>query len=162
MSLAALWAVSGIAASCTSEEASPTKSPSELSVSIQTPSADSGKGYSWVSVTASGDWTLSFEEAVSWAQLSSTSGTGDKSNVSLSWEQNTSTEQRSLTLVLSSEGRTSTASFTQSGVGEIPPDIIKSDPITTWMELPSVGRGLYFITHPMEIDGKKLRNFLNL
>lgn len=33
------------------------------------------------------------------------------------------------------------------------------DEVTDWMELPELGDGLVFVTHPMEMDGKSLRNY---
>ena len=68
-----------------------------LEVSLKTPSVGSGKGQQFVNVKCSGDWTLTLVAEtgeVDWARLSATSGTGNKSNVILSYDVNHNFEIR--------------------------------------------------------------------
>ena len=76
-----------------------------LEVSIKNTSVTPVKGQQFVSVKCSGDWTLTLispdeEEDVDWAQLSVTSGTGNKSNVILTYDGNDAQSSRELLIVL--------------------------------------------------------------
>ena len=72
-------------------------------ISIKNPSVASGKGQQFVNVKCSGDWTLALtseQGEVDWARLSATSGTGNKSNVILSYDVNAGEQDRSLKIYL--------------------------------------------------------------
>ena len=74
-----------------------------LDISIKYTSVESGKGQQFVNVKCSGDWTLALtseQGEVDWARLSATSGTGDKSNVILSYDVNAGELDRSLKIYL--------------------------------------------------------------
>ena len=74
-----------------------------LALSIKTNTVASGKGQQFVNVKCSGDWTLALVAEtgeVDWARLSATSGTGNKSNVILSYDVNAGEQDRSLKIYL--------------------------------------------------------------
>ena len=74
-----------------------------LEVSIKNPSVDSSRGQQFVNVECSGNWTLALvleQDEADWARLSVSSGTGNKSNVVLSYDVNASECDRVLKIVL--------------------------------------------------------------
>lgn len=135
----------------------------ELTVSLKTLSSDCSKGSGWVVVTApaSVEWTLEISGNPEWVKLSDYSGKGNKSDVQMIWSENKDKSQRSCSVVLKGAGIVKNATFIQEGGTDtpVPPDVITPDPVADWMELPAVPEWLYFFTHPMTIDGKKLRNY---
>lgn len=156
--LAAFLAVSGAVFSCEEPAVEEEKPVEELTLTIKTPTTSQRKGSGWIAVTSSSEWTLSIAEPyVDWAELSVSSGSGNKSNIVLSWNENKEGESRSCTVVLSDGTKTVTAVFTQHA-GTLAYDLV-SDNLTQWMELPAMSEGLFFFTHPMSIDGKNLRNY---
>lgn len=135
------------------------KPQAEFSVTIKTPESARRSGSSWVVVRASGDWILSLDPDVNWARLTVNSGSGNKANVSLSWDENKSGADRSFKLVLESPSDTSLhsfASFLQRGDEA---SSIKVSKVEPWMELPEVDGKLYFISHPMTLNGRLTRNY---
>lgn len=143
-------------------------------VSVRNTSVGAEKGQQFVNVKCSGDWTLdlvSDEENVDWAKLNVTSGTGNKSNVILSYDANSSEKGRTLTIALDN-GRKSVfcsmeqaAARTQPGDGsDVDPDPKPSGSMdltkTGWMELPEMNDAeLDYYTHSFKMDGKKYRNY---
>ena len=138
---------------------------------LEAESASCAADSKFVYVTADCSWTLSLEDEytkpISWASLSKSSGQGNATAI-LSIQVNPEKAQRSLVVKLAgSNGKIARATFTQEAKGDEPvppgptpgPDVITPDPVADWMELPAVPEGLYFFTHPMTIDGKKLRNY---
>lgn len=124
----------------------------------------SGKGGSaFVVVTSSVDWNLALEpngDSGVWGALNQYSGSGSKSNIIFTYEENTAEEERSIVVVLTSrtghkEARcTVVQGIPQAGGGEtpnppVPPVGIQSDPVPGWLELPlmSEEKNLYFLTH---------------
>ena len=163
----AILAFSGSILSC---EPAPSvvEDKTELTVSLKTLSSDCSKGSGWVVVTApaSVEWTLEISGNPEWVKLSDYSGKGNKSDVQMIWSENKDKSQRSCSVVLKGAGIVKNATFIQEGGTDTPvppdpptPDVINPDPVADWMELPAVPEGLYFFTHPMTIDGKKLRNY---
>ena len=128
-------------------------------ITINTPVVKSGAGSSFIEVTTVYDWTLEFEKEVGWAYLSETSGTGNKSNIVLSWDKNTGKTSRSVTLLMKTGTTSRSAIFTQKGTKD--EYDIEEDPAASWMELPQTGDSdLYFIHHPMTLKtGKVTRNY---
>lgn len=138
-----------------------------LEVSVKTPTVDSGKGQQFVNVKCSGSWTLELVSStgdVSWANLNVTSGTGDKSNIILSYQVNQSEDtDRILTIVLLSGTRRTTCSLTQLASGQRPeqePEDETDISKVAWMELPAMDDpGLGYFTHSFEMNGKRYRNY---
>ncbi|MBQ6087903.1 MAG: DNA/RNA non-specific endonuclease [Bacteroidales bacterium] len=114
------------------------------------------KGSQFVKVSASGSWTLtlSFASGVQpWAKVSPSSGKGPLTNVILSYETNASADDRTVTITLSSGGKSSSCIFTQSGG--------KAVVAASWLELPAMTPmdGYGFFHHKMTIGGKTERNY---
>ena len=153
-----------------------------LKVSVKNPSVVSGKGQQFVNVKCSGDWTLALVAEtgeIDWARLSVTSGTGDKSNVVLSYDVNAGEEDRSLKIYLDNGSRSVYCDFKQLGSGKHPED----DPdtgegggsgngsggddsgnpylaATGWLELPALDNpDLGYYTHNFKMNGKTYRNY---
>ena len=49
-------------------------------------------------------------------------------------------------------------SCSRSQVGDGSPNQVRPNVAAGWMELPEMQDGLVFVSHPMEVDGKVLRN----
>ena len=142
----------------------------EAHLSVKTNPVSSAKGSQFVTVTASGSWTLSSSAA--WATVSPTSGSGSMSNVVLSWSANSEagSPDRTADLILNVGGKSTQLVITQLGVPEVtPPDgggstypagNVKGTP--GWMEMPEIpashdGYGVY--THDMTIGSTHIRNY---
>lgn len=141
---------------------------SSLQVSLKDLTVGSAAGSQFVSVRCASDWTLwlvSDEgEEVGWARISANSGTGNKNNVILSYDENRSEGSRELMLILDdgrkmvkcamvqqSAGQTQGAEKPSSGV-----DLTK----TGWLELPAMDNSeLSYFSHSFTMNGKKYRNY---
>ena len=147
-------------------------------VSIKNPSVASGKGQQFVNVKCSGDWTLALtseQGEVDWARLSATSGTGNKSNVILSYDVNAGEQDRSLKIYLDNGSKSIFCDLKQLGSGRHPED----DPdtggdngsgdngsgnadlsATGWLELPALDNpNLGYYAHHFKMNGKTYRNY---
>ena len=152
-------------------------------ISIKNPSVASGKGQQFVNVKCSGDWTLALtseQGEVDWARLSATSGTGNKSNVILSYDVNAGEQDRSLKIYLDNGSKSVFCELKQLGSGRHPED----DPDTGgdngsgdngsgdngsgnadltktgWLELPAMDNpNLGYYTHSFKMNGKTYRNY---
>ena len=152
-------------------------------VSIKNPSVASGKGQQFVNVKCSGDWTLALtseQGEVDWARLSATSGTGNKSNVILSYDVNAGEQDRSLKIYLDNGSKSVFCELKQLGSGRHPED----DPdtggdngsgdngsgdngsgdadlsATGWLELPAMDNpNLGYYAHHFKMNGKTYRNY---
>ena len=164
----ALIAVCGLV--FTSCEAFMQEKDGPFEVSVINPSVGAAKGRQFVKVKCTGNWTLelvSDKGDVDWAELDVTSGTGNKSNVRLSYETNTSEESRNLTIFLDDGKKSVFCTLTQLAAGELPEE--KPDPVPSgnvdltkveWMELPSMDDpNLEYYTHSFVMNGKKYRNY---
>ena len=148
-----------------------------LQVSVRTENVPASSGSQFVSVAASGDWTLSIAYDGSqsdWASLSTESGSGSKSNVILNYSANDKDEPRSLTIVLKEGKRETSCSLTQTGKdgsaggdsgtgggGDNPGGNDTPVALPGWMELPEMNQadGLRFVAHDMTLKGAKVRNY---
>lgn len=139
-----------------------------LDVSVKTPSVASGKGQMFVNVKCSGNWTLSLvsdEGEVDWAELSVTSGAGDKSNVILAYQVNATENVRKLTIVLDNGLKWVSCTVQQAAAGKHPepdPDPLPDIDLTKtgWLELPSMDDPeLGYYSHSFEMRGKEYRNY---
>lgn len=142
-------------------------------ISIKNPSVASGKGQQFVNVKCDGDWTLALVAEtgeVDWARLSATSGTGDKSNVILSYDVNAGEQDRSLKIYLDNGSKSVFCELKQLGSGKHPED----DPdtggdngsgnadlsATGWLELPAMDDpALGYYSHSFQMGGKTYRNY---
>ena len=152
-------------------------------ISIKNPSVASGKGQQFVNVKCGGDWTLALVAEtgeVDWARLSATSGTGNKSNVILSYDVNAGEQDRSLKIYLDNGSKSVFCDFKQLGSGRHPED----DPDTGgdngsggngsgdngsgnadlsaagWLELPALDNpNLGYYAHHFKMNGKTYRNY---
>lgn len=148
----------------------PSVESSVLDVSVKTSVVDSGKGQMFVNVKCSGHWTLTLTDAADggeadWAALNVSSGTGDKSNVVLSYQVNASEQNRELNIHLDDGHRTVSCSVEQSGTGKQPDPEPDPDPETElsktgWLELPAMDNpDLGYYTHSFKMNGKTYRNY---
>ena len=149
-----------------------------IEVSLANPNVTSGAGQMFVNVKCSSDWTLelvSDNATPDWASLSVSSGTGNKSNVRLSYEVNAGDASRTLTVVLKSGMNEAECDLTQLGAGERPDEDPEDEPSedqpgenagsidltkTGWLELPAMDNpALEYYTHSFKMDGKRYRNY---
>lgn len=152
------------------------KEKGELSLSILLPEAEYIAGSQFLTVKASGDWTLTIESAstpsIDWVWLTSYSsndrsislrGSGNSSNIALNWDENNSQDARNCIITLSCAGERLQNNFSQKGSDKVDGIVteLKSDKLTNWLELPAIKEndGLYFITHSAKIGGKTCRNY---
>lgn len=139
-----------------------------LNVSLAEDVVSSDAGQVYVKVASDVAWGLSLEGAPDWARLSTTSGSGNKNSIVLSYDANPEEASRSLRVVAvaSGSGKSVSATLTQEGVtsqtvsargdggsGAFAP--------FNWLELPqtSATDDLDFFWHDTEIDGRKVRNY---
>lgn len=140
----------------------------EALLSIPEPEVGNMASQQFVSVAATGAWTLDidFGGAEPWADLDPVSGDGDMTSVVLSWDANEG-EARRCTVTLNCGDLISSAGLCQRaapGHGGPDPDPgpaeITPDTPGKWLELPATDDPeLYFITHDMERGGKTVRNY---
>lgn len=137
-------------------------------ISIKHSSVDSGKGQQFVSVKCGGRWTLdlvSDEGDVDWAELSVTEGSGNKSNVILTYQANESESSRQLKIILDNGSKWVECPMTQLAAGVSPdpdPDPVPDvNPVkTAWLELPAMDNpALGYYNHSFEMNGKTYRNY---
>lgn len=145
-------------------------------VSVKTSEVSSEKGQLWVSVVCSGEWQLSLNgttAAVDWAELKVTSGIGNKSNVGLEYQENTTGKPRTLEIVITSRNQWSTCTLTQkaaetdSGEGEGSGEDGSGNQLETmdltmheWLELPSMKNDeLSYFSHSFQMNGNTYRNY---
>jgi len=124
-------------------------------------SVSSGKGSQFVTVKATGSWTLTSESA--WVRFTPASGSGDNASVSLSYEANPDASARTAEIILSSGGKKAIVSLRQNAASDDPQPESDSGASTkrSWLELPETrdGDGLYFYTHDMTVSSKRVRNY---
>lgn len=111
-----------------------------------------------ISVRASGKWTLTlfFPEGEAWAELSTTSGTGNKDGIAITYGENKGNESRMVRIILTNKGMDAVRTFQQSSksVSES-----ESKGIPQWLELPAIGTGLTYHNHHFKSGGKNVRNY---
>ena len=144
-----------------------------LEVSIKNPSVDSSKGQQFVNVKCRGDWTLALvleQDETDWAKLSVSSGTGDKSNVVLSYDVNASESNRVLKIVLDNGSKWTECSMTQLAAGQRPEEDLDDEQEsglsnidltkTGWLELPAMDNpNLGYYSHSFKMNGNTYRNY---
>lgn len=167
-----LYVSAVLTAVCTLFVSSCEKSPQDeaLDVSLKVSKVTAEAGQVFVSVNCSSAWTLYMtaeggEESVDWAQLNVTSGTGNKNNVILTYQENEREDSRSLSIIVDNGKKWAQCSFTQEGLGQqfedepLPvPDIDLTK--TGWLELPSMeNEDLGYYSHSFEMKGRNYRNY---
>ena len=144
-----------------------------LEVSIKNPSVDSSRGQQFVNVECSGNWTLALvleQDETDWARLSVSSGTGNKSNVVLSYDVNASESNRVLKIVLDNGSKWTECSMTQLAAGQRPEDDLDDEQgaglsnidltKTGWLELPAMDNpNLGYYSHSFKMNGNTYRNY---
>ena len=152
-----------------------------LEVSIKNPSVASGKGSQFVNVKCTGAWTLALiseQGEVDWASLNVASGSGDKSNVVLSYDVNATDSNRILKIVLDNGSSSVDCSMTQLASGQHPEDepdngedggsgtgggtASGNDALsaTGWLELPAMDNpDLGYYSHSFKMNGNTYRNY---
>lgn len=150
-------------------------------VSVKNQKLDPAKGQVFVNVKCATDWTLTLESeagaAVDWATISPSSGSGDKNNVILTYQRNTSEESRKLNIVIDNSKTKSMCSLVQAGIGghpvedsdqvpgETPGDVPGTESgnnsfKTSWLELPAMDNpNLGYYSHSFKMGGKTYRNY---
>lgn len=145
------------------------------SVVPRSTSLPADEGTVWVDVTAKGSWTLALEFPAGveeWAEITPTSGSGNRGDVRLKYQANTGEDSRRVTIFLvPDKGSSATVEVTQYGtggggqVGSYGYDVAPA--ALDWLELPATvaGDGREMLIHNMEggkYKGEKLdgtRNF---
>lgn len=162
---AALLAVCGLV--LTSCEQSGSKEGA-FEVSVKKTSVGPDKGTQFVSVKCAGDWTLELlsedGEAIDWARLNVTSGTGNKSNIQLSYDSNAEQASRTLVLFLDNGAKSVSCKMTQQALGAAPepeePDAPTDLEKTKWLELPAMNNSaLGYYSHSFKMNGNTYRNY---
>lgn len=163
-----VFAISALS-SCNGDWAGIVKVPEENvapELSLQYSSVTKQAGSMFVSVTASGEWTLEIqcEEDPAWASLSTTEGTGSKKNVILTYSMNLSIDARSLKVLLQVGDEQRIATLTQDGIESSGGrgNRVSTSTSKGWMELPATSDddGLFFAYHEMKSPlGSTMRNY---
>lgn len=141
-----------------------------LAVSVKTSEVTAEAGQVFVSVASDASWTLYMtsedsESEVDWASLSVASGTGNKSNVILTYKANEGEDSRSLSIVVDNGRNWARCGFTQAGLGQQ----IEDEPLpqpdvdltkTGWLELPAMdNKALGYYSHSFGMNGQEYRNY---
>ena len=138
-------------------------SSASVSVTLKNATGDCDKGSVFVVANCISQWELEldFGENDPWATLSHTSGTGYKSNILLSYEENTTGESRSLSIILTSGNKKSETVFTQNSQQQEKHDYGADVTDCGWLELPETkaGDGLEWFCHHFNYNGKTKRNY---
>ena len=120
----------------------------EVTVVLRHGEVGAEAGSQFVTVQASGDWSLgiSYLEGESgWASVTPQTGSGDRSSVVLEYMENTSSGPRSLAIVLTSGGSEAQCTLVQKAAGSQQepddPDVPSAGGVPGWMDLPSVEAG---------------------
>ncbi|MDY4481552.1 MAG: DNA/RNA non-specific endonuclease [Candidatus Cryptobacteroides sp.] len=138
-------------------------SSASVSVTLKNATGDCDKGSVFVVANCISQWELEldFGENDPWATLSHTSGTGYKSNILLSYEENTTGESRSLSIILTSGNKKSETVFTQNSTQQEKHDYGADVTDCGWLELPETKAddGLEWFCHHFNHNGKSKRNY---
>lgn len=140
------------------------KAYSNLSVTLSSASAGMEEGSVKVVVRGSGAWMLDLDyagEQSGWAKLSHTAGNGYKSNIKLTFSENTSGEPRSVYVVLTTDSDAVECLFTQTTDEASPVGGTADKANKTWLELPetATGDGLTWGWHSMVVNDARVRNY---
>jgi endonuclease G len=134
---------------------------------VKTNPVTAASGSQFISVTATGSWTLSITypsgATDNWASLSTTTGSGSISTIVLSYTENTETTARPLTLTLTAGSKSTSVQFSQNGKSGTGGGGTGGGSTTSskWLELPATNAtdGYDFFTHSMTIGSTNTRNY---
>lgn len=137
-----------------------------LALAVRSDRVSYEAGFVFVSVESERAWTLALvdeEGEVDWATLSVTEGQGVMANIILSYGENKSESERTLTIVVDNGKAWKRINFTQLSSGERPID--PTDPKISpkgkgWLELPAMDdENLAYFYHTFKYGSETLRNF---
>ncbi len=137
-------------------------------VSLRNPSISSAASQEFISVRYDGEWKLYlvFEDGVeAWARLNVISGSGDRSGVILTCDENTGQEARMLKIIVDVGSKWAECRLVQagrSGVGGANTYTISEEEIrqSGWLELPDMDdTSLGYYGHGFYMKNKKYRNY---
>ncbi|MBR7004542.1 MAG: DNA/RNA non-specific endonuclease [Bacteroidales bacterium] len=159
--LTVLLALSAVVYSCKE----PVKEEPVLppSITIKTQSVDGEAGSQFISVFASGNWTIS--SSASWLTVNPSSGSGNNNMVVISYGENTDAV-RTASVTITSAGGSASASLTQNKI--IVPDPVVDErgygsktATVKWLEIPETRENddKEFFTHYMTLGGAQARNY---
>lgn len=164
-----LAALAGISFSC-DPIAGTVSDKKTVSVSVRQSEKPAEAGSVFVSVKTDASWSLSLDFGGSepWAEIDVDSGVGEKNDIFLNYDANTTDGSRVLTIKAVTSFGSAVCTFTQlAGAGTDDPGTdplpgeIASDPVAGWLELPAVNSadGKYYFAHYQTIGGKTLRSW---
>ena len=153
-----------------------------LEVSLKGPAVGSDKGQQFVNVRCRGNWILALVAEtgdVDWASLDINEGTGDKGNIRLSYEANTTGCARSFKIYLDDGARSVYCEFEQPAADSHPEEGPGNEDdngsgdngssggsgnddqtVVGWLELPAMDNpDLSYYSHSFEMNGKTYRNY---
>lgn len=138
-----------------------------LELNLSEPEVTCDAGSVFVRVLSETSWELEIVPPVDWASLQTTSGSGSKNSIILSYSANRASEARSLTVVATAAGGKATASATlrQRAYVEPAPSGAKGGKAASapfkWLELPSTDAadGMDFLWHMIDVGGRTIRNY---
>ena len=138
-------------------------SSASVSVTLKNATGDCDKGSVFVVANCISQWELEldFGENDPWATLSHTSGQGYKSNIQLSYKENTTGKSRSLRIILTSGYKMSETVFTQNSTQQEKHDYKAAYTKCGWLELPETKEddNLDWCCHYFNHNGKTKRNY---
>lgn len=136
------------------------------SLSVVNNPVSTSEGTQYLTVTASGEWTLSLDFGgveEEWLSVSAEAGRAGTRKLIMAWSKNEADDARTCVLTLTVGKDKATLNFVQRGLLSVDPTPIEGlypDPVPHWLELPATNDpDLYFFTHNMEHGGKTKRNF---
>lgn len=137
------------------------ESGGQIGVSLTQPIVAATEIAQFVDITCGGSWEIALEYpegTAAWCGVSNSSGKGN-SRISLQYSKNTTDDDRTATVRLTSGKESVTATLTQLGVSGVVPD---PDPTNSgWLEMPAIKtqEGCRNVTHYTTVSGKSVRNF---
>ena len=148
----------------------PEASDSVFEVSVKKSTVDAAKGQQFVSVRCTGDWTLALlsdEGDVDWASLDVNAGSGNKTNVKLSYETNATAGSRELRIVLDNGKAWTECSMVQLAYGQEQNPTPEPEPMPDvdlakmgWLELPAMNDpNLQYFSFSFQMGGQRYRNY---
>lgn len=138
-----------------------TKDEPAPAISLRNNAVPVTAGSQFVSVVASGQWSIDLSGG--WASVEPSEGSGSNNAIVLKYDANDSEDTRVLEIVVTSAGGSATAEMTQAGKTSGGGIFANGSPTATasWLELPETKAddGYDFFTHSMSFEGKAVRNY---
>lgn len=135
-----------------------------LEVSVKSQQVGSQAGQQFVSVKASGSWSLSLQSdgaPADWASLAKVTGSGSVNSIVLSYDANGAEQSRTLEIIADDGTRIAKCSMTQEGTVKTEDPKPQPTPVSTaWLELPSMDdSSLDYFSYRFNMGGKSYRNY---